>query len=113
MENKPRTLRQNSALWLFFTMLADNMNESGLDMKKVLKPEIDIRWTKQSVHDYLWIPLLKIMYGKDSTTDMNTGEIDKVLDAITKHLGEKFGLTVTFPSIDELINQNLYKKEKL
>jgi hypothetical protein len=41
---KTRTLKQNAALHLMFTQLAQELNEAGFDMKKTLKPEIEIMW---------------------------------------------------------------------
>ena len=88
--NKQRTAQQTTALWLFMTLLAENLNDSGLDMKVVLKPQISIPWTKNSVHDYLWIPIQKIMYGTDSTTFLHKLEqIEKVHKVLMRELGEK------------------------
>ena len=107
MENKPRTLSQNSALHLMFTQLADQLVENGLDMKAVLKPEVDIKWTPEMVKTYLFKPLMRIQTGKDSTTELTTKEIDLVFETLNYHLGEKFGITLTFPSTDSLINKSL------
>lgn len=110
MESKPRTLSQNSALHLMFTQLADQLVEEGLDMKKVLKPEIEIKWTGEMVKTYLFKPLMRIQTGKDSTTELTTKEIDFVFETLNKHLGEKFGIVLTFPSTDSLINKSLLNK---
>jgi len=109
VENKPRTLSQNSALHLMFTQLADELTNHGLDMRKTLKPTIDIRWSGDMVKEYLWKPVMKAQLGLDSTTEMTTKDIDKVFETINKHLGEKFGITIVFPSIETLINKSLYK----
>lgn len=107
--DKTRTTRQNSALHLMFTQLADTLTENGLDMKKTLKPEIDIKWTPENVKEYLWRPIQVALLNKKSTTELTTKEIDQVFDIICKHLGEKFGLTIYFPSIESLINQQRTK----
>ena len=107
--DKPRTLSQNSALHLMFTQLADTLTENGLDMKKTLKPSIEIKWTPELVKEYLFRPLMRIQTGKESTTELTTKEIDLVFETLNKHLGEKFGLTIIFPSTDSLINQSLLK----
>lgn len=96
---KHRTLTQNAAMHLYFQMLADSLNDAGLDMKKVLKPEVDIPWTKDSIKNYLWRPIQKAMTKKESTTELDTvnpSEIYKVLD---RHLSEKFGVSVEWPSL--------------
>ncbi len=102
-----RTLTQNKAMWKLFELIAQELGEHGLDMKRVLKPEIDIPWTKQSVHDFMWIPILKAMTGKDSTKDMTTKEIDEVFEVLNRHLATVTGLHIPFPSIDSFMNNQL------
>lgn len=101
-----RTTRQNKALHLLYGMLADELNDSGLDMKKVLKPGVDIPWTKESIKEYIWRPIQEAQLNKKSTKDLTTKEIDEVFDTINRHLGEKFGVFVPFPSMDELMRVN-------
>lgn len=104
--NKPkkqRTLKQNRALHLLFTLLAEKLNESGLDMRKTLKPEVEIPWSGRSIKEYMWRPIMKAQLNKKSTTELNTKEIDEVFETINRHLGEKFGLHVPFPSIESLM----------
>lgn len=100
-----RTKQQNKALHVLFTLLANTLNENGLDMKKTLKPTVEIPWSGPSVKEYLWRPVQQAQFNKKSTTELTTVEIDEVFDTINKHLGEKFGLHVPFPSIEELIFQ--------
>lgn len=106
-KEKPRTVTQNSALHLYFTQLADELNNAGLDMRKTLKPTIDIPWSGESIKEYLWRPIMKAQLGKESTTKLTTKEIDQVFDTINRHLGEKFGLTISFPSIESLMFDQL------
>lgn len=95
-----RTSQQNKAIHVLFKLYADTLNDSGLDMRKTLKPEIDIPWTGESVKEYLWKPVQKAQVNKDSTTELTTKEIDQVFDTLNKHIGEKFGLHIPFPSIE-------------
>ena len=111
MENK-RTSSQNRALHLFFTHLSNELNDAGYDMRKVLKPAVDIPWNATSVKEFIWRPIMKAQLGVDSTRDMTTKDIDSVLDTITRHLGEKFGLFVEFPSIETIMMKQLLVKEK-
>lgn len=98
-----RTAQQNKALHVLFQLLANALNEAGLDMRKTLKPGIEIPWQSSGIKEYLWRPIQEAQLGKKSTTELTTVEIDAVFDTLTRHLGEKFGLHVPFPSIDELI----------
>ena len=108
---KQRTMRQNAALHLYFTQLAQELNDAGLDMRKTLKPTVDIPWSCETVKEYLWRPVMKAQLNKESTTEMTTADIDQVFDTITRHLGEKFGITLSFPSIETIINDSLVKEK--
>jgi hypothetical protein len=98
-----RTRQQNKALHKMFTILAETLNENSLDMRKTLKPEIDIPWSGGSVKEYLWRPIQVAQLNKKSTTELTTVEIDQVFDTINRHLGEKFGINITFPSVEEVL----------
>lgn len=104
-----RTNQQNKALHVLFRLLADTLNEHGLDMRKTLKPDVEIPWAAGGVKEYIWRPIQEAQLGKKSTTQLTTVEIDEVFDTINKHLGEKFNLHVPFPSIEHIILQ--YEKE--
>lgn len=93
-----RTLQQNKALHLFFRLLADELNSAGLDMRKTLKPSIDIPWSPNTIKEYLWRPIQEAQLIKKSTTELNTSEINKIWETLNRHLGERFGLYVPFPT---------------
>jgi hypothetical protein len=105
-QTKQRTISQNNALHQYFTELAEELNLHGLDMRKTLKPTINIPWSCDTVKEYLWRPVMKIQTGKESTTELTTKEIDLVFDTINRHIGEQFGLTIEFPSIETIINKS-------
>lgn len=98
--SKPRTARQNNALHLYCSQLADELNERGLDMRKVLKPEIDIPWNKDSVKEHLWKPVQQVVIGKDSTANADTVDYTHVYDVVNRHLGNKFGVSVHWPCLE-------------
>ena len=96
-----RTLQQNRSLHLYFTMLAEELNLAGYDMRRTLKPGVDIPWTSDLVKQYLWKGIQEAMLGKESTTELTSAEIDKVYETLNRHLAETTGVTVVFPSKDE------------
>lgn len=104
-ESKQRTTQQNKALHKFYSELALALNEAGLDMKRTLKPDIDIPWNGDTVKDYLWRPIQQAQLGKESTKELTTKEIDAVYDTLNRHLGEKLGVHVEFPSIEAILNE--------
>lgn len=101
---KQRTEQQNRALWLWMTRLAKELNEAGLEPRKVLKPEYNLQWTKEMIHDNIWIPIQQALYGTNSTTFLRKQEqIDKIHEIITRELGEKFELEyIPFPNDEEI-----------
>lgn len=109
-EYPQRTLQQNRALHKLFNLLADELNESGLDQRKVLKESVDIPWTPEAIKNQIWRPIQQAQLNKQSTTELTTKEIDEVFDTINRHLGEKFSIHIPFPSITELLFQMENKK---
>ena len=97
---KRRSGTQNNCLHQWLSQLAKTLNEAGLDMRAVLKPTVDIPWTKDSAKAHLWKPVQIAMTGKDSTTKPTTVEYSKIYETITRHLASKHGIEVPpWPSI--------------
>lgn len=86
-----RTGQQNRALHKYLELLAEELNNAGLEMRVILKPEVEIPWTKESCKEFLWKPILKAMQNKDSTVEMTTVDPTEIKHVIDRHLGEKFG----------------------
>ena len=101
---KFRSNQQNSALHLYFNLLAEELNQHGLDMKHFLK--VDISWSGLMVKELLWKPLQKVYLGEKSTTKLKTEDIDKIYDILNKVISERSNgnIQVAFPSIEELFN---------
>jgi len=92
---------------LYFQLLADELNNAGHDMRKMLKPNIDIEWNTQSVKTYLWKPIMKAISKKTSTTELEKDEVSKIYETLNRFLGEKLSIHVPFPSIDEQMRSSL------
>ena len=92
---------------LWFTQLAEALGEAGYDVKKTLRDDIEIPWTSHMVKELLWRPVQEAMFGKRSTTELSSAEIDKVYDVINREIGNRTGVTVAFPNIEELMNNSL------
>ena len=94
-----RTLAQNRSLHAMFTEIAYALTEKGLDMKATLRQDVEIPWTARRIKEFLWKPIQYAIYGTDSTTELNTIQLQKVFEVLKKYLGEK-GIEVNFPSED-------------
>lgn len=93
-----RTLRQNKALHKYFELLAEELTLAGFDMKRTLKESVDIPWNGATVKEHLWKPIQNAQLMKPSTTELTTKEIDTIYDTLNRHLAEKTGVHVDFPS---------------
>ena len=96
-EEQQRTLLQNNSLHKYFELLAQALNDAGYDMRKTLKPGIDIPWDRDRIKEFLWRPIQVAMTGKASTTELNTVEPSEIYAVLDRHLGEKFGIHIEFP----------------
>lgn len=70
--------------------LADYLNAHGKDMRAVLKHDVDIPWSKDTVKEFIFRPIMKAMYGYESHTELKKiEEVSKLWDVAMKHLGER------------------------
>lgn len=100
-----RTLKQNAALHLWFTMLADELNIAGLDVMKTMKQDFEIPWTPILVKEIIWKEIQKALYDKKSTTELlKKEEIDIIYNVINRELSRIHkGLNVPeFPNKEQL-----------
>jgi hypothetical protein len=97
---KKATEKQFNALHLWCERLAEALNESGNDMRKMLKESIHIPWTKLTVKSELWKPIQIIVCGEESTKDPTPGEYVEIYEILNRHLGEKKGIHVAWPEKD-------------
>lgn len=98
-----RSDAQNRSLHLWFTMVAEELNNAGYSVQEVLKQKIAIDWNTELVKDILWKTAQERILHKKSTTELKKQEdIDKVFDHLVRHLGEKFFIEVPpFPHYDD------------
>lgn len=93
-----RSKAQNRSIHKWAEELSTELNDRGLDMKAVLKPDVDIPWDKTTIKRFIIHPIIKAMYDKESTADLTTGELSKAVDVINRHLVDKWEFTLPFPS---------------
>ena len=91
-----RTTQQNKALRKYERLLAEAFNDAGLD-QRIIPEEIEIPWTGERIHEIVTIPVIKAHSTKDSTTELNTTEINELYEIINRW-SAKHGIHVPFPS---------------
>lgn len=95
-----RTLTQNRAFHLYFTMVAVQLNNSGLYINKLIKEEkykADIDWSGNLVKEQLWKPIQNAILDKKSTTQLEKAEVDRVYNTLNRYLSG-MGISVPFPN---------------
>lgn len=95
-----RSLSQNNSLHLYFKLLSDELNHAGFDMRQVIRENLNIPWTPESVKTYLWHPVMKSMFNINSTRELTTPMINDIYDVINKTIGERCKIHISFPSIE-------------
>ena len=95
--NAIRTTLQNKCLHKGLRSIADELNASGQDMRKVLKEGVEIPWTMESVKEFMFNPIAEVMFDGRTSSDLSTTEIQQVWDVLNRHTGEKCGVTVAWP----------------
>lgn len=90
---------QFNALHLWCERLAEALNDAGYETRAVLEQKhADVPWNKELVKELLWRPIQKTMTGKDSTTKLNRAEPGDIYEVLNRHLAEKFGVSVPWPT---------------
>lgn len=98
-----RTISQNNALHLWFSMVSEEMMEKGIDMKEIIR--VPISPTPYMIKENLWKPLQNALFGKKSTTELlKNGEIDIVYDHLNRAISERTHGQVKLPPFPSINN---------
>lgn len=101
-----RTNQQNRALHLFFDFISEELNNLGMEFKYIglSTPEISLMYTPDLVKNMVWRPIQIALFDVVSTTDLDTEQMNQIIDVITKFLGDR-GVKIEFPNIETLMNE--------
>lgn len=98
---KQRTLRQNASLHLGCQMVAEELKEKGYTVQATMKllGNLEVDWTQKLVKEILIHSISKAMFGKESTADLTTKELQDVWENMTRAIAIT-GVSVSFPSME-------------
>src|SRR5690554_598094 len=74
-QSKTRTLTQSKSLHLWCTQLAEVLNSAGLDMRYVIREDVDIPWSGATVKEHIWRTVQKALTNKQSTTEIGRAHV--------------------------------------
>ena len=96
--SEQRSNRLNSALHLWFEMIAEDLNNAGLYMRlDFYSANAEVNWTAESIKEGIWRPIQIALTGKQSSAKLTNKEACSIIDEIIRFLGEK-GITTPFPN---------------
>jgi hypothetical protein len=99
---KQRTNQQNKACHKYYDEVAKALNEHGVTVQTLLENySMEIDWTPASVKDLIWRYAQRKLLKKESTTELESNEIDTVYEHVNRFLAQ-VGIHVAFPSDDGL-----------
>lgn len=102
-ETVTRSSKTNSALHLYFSFIANELNELGIQYQYtgISGKTFELRYTSDLVKEFIFRPIMKAMFNKKSTTRLTNKEINEIIDVITVFFAER-GVVLIFPSINTL-----------
>ena len=93
-----RTLKQNAAMYKWFELLAESLNSAGYEIEmKFLGKDISVPWSKESVKERIWLPVMETETGKTSTARLSRKEVSEIYEVLARFFSERFEIFVPFP----------------
>lgn len=96
--SKQRSLKQNSSLNRYCSLLSNAFNEAGLTVEETLSKPLNISWSQLLVKELIWRRIQLALTGKKSTKDLDTVEVSQVYEEINNFTATDKGISVPFPS---------------
>jgi len=96
-----RSNQQNKALHKYCTELAVELNNAGVTVEAVMK-DLQADFTMETVK-MMWRAFAKAKYGKESTTELTSKQINEIFDEVNRHVSQ-FGISMSFPSQENTPN---------
>tara|TARA_R110000751_G_scaffold292982_1_gene400421 strand:+ start:32 stop:442 length:411 start_codon:yes stop_codon:yes gene_type:complete len=103
-ENKlTRSQKQNKSLHVLFTIISYQLNNLGqtFSYEGLNGNSFEIRYTPNVVKNFIWRPIQIAMFDIESTTKINTNQINEIVDVLVKWFGE-VGVEIEFPSVESI-----------
>ena len=92
-----RSIKQNKSIHLYFTQLAEALNDAGYDVKKTMKHDFSIPWNDKLVKELLWRQVQEVMTDIESTANLEPKQVSEVYEVVNRHIAQTTGVSVSFP----------------
>jgi hypothetical protein len=110
METK-RSTQVNKSMHVLFAQVSAELVAQGIDRRTVVLDleGYDCPVTPQFIKE-VWRSIAYTMYRKTSTTDLTNAEVKGCYEVFIKFMGEQYGLTTGWPSVESLYANDWYGK---
>lgn len=97
------TPQQRKALRKWERMVAQELIYEGVTMNMILeKKQIDVNPTMEMIHMVIIKPLVKAMYDKDSTEDLEPKQVNEVYVQADRFMRNHFNVGIEFPCLESV-----------
>lgn len=96
--SKPRTEQQNKSIHLWFTAVAKECLETGVTVNDILGKTASLQVDEDFIK-WMFRRIGKKKYGKESTTQLESYQIDLIYDEMVKFFAEKVDPPMQLPPL--------------
>ena len=98
IQKADRTFKQNNALHLLFTRLADGLNDAGYGIPHPMNTEMEMPYSQESVKTLLWTPIIQSIYGTTRSSHLDTEQLSHAAEVMIDAVNLSTGVYIPFPS---------------
>ncbi len=93
-----RTTKQNAALHVYYGIISESLNELGMTFQYtgLTGKMLELPYNEKLVKETIWRDVQRSLFGIESTTEINTQQINQIIDVITEFFSRK-GVVIEFP----------------
>jgi len=108
METK-RSTQVNKSMHVLFAQVSAELVSQGIDQRTVIDAlaGYDCPVTPKFIKE-VWRSIMYTMYRKTSTADLTNAEVKGCYEVFMKFMGENYGLTTGWPSVESLYANDWY-----
>jgi len=101
-----RTKTQNKAIHKYLELVAHELCNQGQTMQNIIQHinKVEITPTPENVKEIIWREIQRALFGKKSTTELTTSEVNKVYEVMSMFLAREFEISIPFPSQELMEN---------
>ena len=91
-----RTLKQNRALHLYLTNLANALDDAGIDLRHAI--QVPIRPTMENIKENMWKAIQMALYPEiESSKELSTKQMTEVYENLNRAVATRYGVHVSWP----------------